>query len=120
MTPARGATTILCSRVCSVVAPLAGAVILRFACSQGKGYVSSGAPVASLLSGAGVGAIATLFVVAGVASCLPVPAGADACFFGGSQPGARETIIDIIRPSIMGVLSMMADPFNTSAIWSST
>ena len=76
--------------------------------------------VTSVLSGTRVvaGVVAVSLVVDGVVWCLFV-AGVGTCFFGGSHPGARETIIDIIFPSINGERSITAVPFKTSAIPSS-
>jgi len=76
--------------------------------------------VASALSEtrAGVGVVAVSLVGAGVVCCF-LDAIVETCFLGGSHPGARETIIDIIFPSMMGERSITAVPFKTSAIQSS-
>src|SRR6266567_4954392 len=65
-------------------------------------------PVALAVSGASTDIEVTVgvFVVAATAGCLSVVLAGDACFFDGSQPGARVTIIDISLPSISGVRSM--------------
>ena len=87
--------------------------------ASGAGTLSAGAGAAAsgVVAAAGVGVARGVVAAAGRATWAESAgcalAGAPLCFFG-SYPGARDTIIDIILPSISGVRSMMPVPLSCS------